>query len=51
MRIGILSTAYFEFDDYAAGFARMRMHGYDCVDINHFVDNTGNELFTCSNAE
>ena len=50
MRIGTSSTGYFKAVPVAGDFARMKRHGYDCVDFQSFGD-TENELFTCSNKE
>ena len=32
MKIGLESTAYFEFDDFEAGMKKLRAHGYDGFD-------------------
>ena len=34
MKIGIVSTAYFDTYDYGEGLRRLRAHGYDCTDYN-----------------
>lgn len=51
MKIGIGSGAYWQTDDIAAGLARMRAHGYECMDYQKFTDTEDNELFSCSDAE
>ncbi len=38
MKTGILSQAYRDPADLAAGYRRMRRHGYDCVDFQELVD-------------
>lgn len=49
MKIGIL-TYYLSRYGVEAGMARMKEHGYDCLDYQYFCDTTG-PLFTCSDAE
>lgn len=50
MKIGTSSTGYFKAVPNTGDFARMKRHGFDCVDFQSFGD-AENELFTCSNAE
>lgn len=50
MKTGIESSAYRDESDLAAGYRRMRRHGYDCVDYQEFV-NTEGPLFEADEAE
>lgn len=34
LKVGIESSAYFQLEDYENGFAKIRQHGYNCVDLN-----------------
>ena len=37
LKTGIISTAYFGYDDYADGLKKAKSHGYDCVDFQGFI--------------
>ena len=50
MKIGIESSAYFGTTGAADGLARLKMHGFQAVDYQLFVD-TENDLFAMSDAE
>ncbi len=50
MKIGIISAAYRNAEDLAAGYRRMRRHGFECLDYQGFV-NTETPLFEVSEAE
>ncbi len=50
MKTGIDSSAYRDPADLAAGYRRMRRHGYDCVDYQELV-NTETPLFAAGESE
>ncbi|MBR4442005.1 MAG: sugar phosphate isomerase/epimerase [Clostridia bacterium] len=50
MKTGIDSSAYRDEADLAAGYRRMRRHGYDCVDYQELV-NTETPLFAAGESE
>ncbi len=50
MKLGIQSNAYLHFEDMAPGAFRMKSHGYDCADYQHFI-NTTTEFFTLPEAK
>ena len=51
IKTGILSTAYFEYDDYRAGMQKMREHGYDCIDYQGFARFAESPLYEKTDAK
>lgn len=50
MKTGISSSAYFGLHSTEADYAKIKLHGYDCIDYQNFI-NTETELFTMSDSE
>lgn len=50
MKTGISSSAYFGLHSTEADYLRIKMHGYDCIDYQNFI-NTETELFAMRDSE
>ena len=51
LKTGILSTAYFGFDDYEAGMKKLRSHGYDGVDYQGLGSIENSPLYKMTDGE
>lgn len=51
IKTGILSTAYFGFDDFSSGMEKIRAHGYDCIDYQEFARFAESPLYKLTDGE
>lgn len=50
IKTGIMSSAYFDIDDYAEGLKKVKLHGYDCIDYQQ-IASPFSSLFDYSDEE
>ena len=51
MKIGIVPSAYFGWEEDIDGLKRMKKHGYDCMDYDHLSDTNKCKFYHCDNEE
>ena len=51
LKTGIISTAYFEFDDFETGMQKLRAHGYDGVDYQGLGSYKNSPLYQASDED
>lgn len=51
IKTGIISSAYFEIDDFEAGMSLMKSHGYDCIDYQELGNFAHSPLYKMTEEE